>query len=112
MTNKTSVVSCVVLGTLLAAASVARAEPDRAAHRHASRTARPRPHAKPAAPPASAPAHPHARSYNFTGDTLDARRVAPDGTTIFGLRGPAQPSLIRLRGDFLREIARSAESIP
>lgn len=110
MTKKTSFVSCAVLGTLLAAASVARAEPDPSAHRHASPTARARSHAKPAAAPARA--HRHARSYNFTGDTLDARRIAPDGTTIFGLRGPAQPSLIHLRGDFLREIARSAESIP
>jgi hypothetical protein len=64
----------------------------------------------PAPAPAPVPQRP-ARNYDFTGDRLDGSRVQPDGTTIFGLRDARQPSLIRLRGDFVREIARSAEQV-
>lgn len=49
--------------------------------------------------------------YDFTGDEIDGDRIRPDGTTIFGLRSARHGSLIRLRGDFVREIVKSAERL-
>jgi len=84
--------------------------------------AAPAPAAADPAPRATAPKRtgvPHAprrkvpiRTYSFTGDALDGSRVRPDGSTLFGLRGARHSSLIELRGDFLREMARTAERVP
>ena len=57
-----------------------------------------------------APAKP-VKSYDFTGDDIDGQRIRPDGTTLFGLRRVPHGSLIQLRGDFIPEIARSAEKL-
>jgi hypothetical protein len=52
------------------------------------------------------------RTFDFEGDAIDGSRIAPDGFTLFGLpRAQAHGSLIRLRGDFLPEITRSAEDL-
>ena len=51
------------------------------------------------------------RTYEFVPDQVDGDRIRPDGTTIFGLRQVRHGSLIRLRGDFLREIVQSAEHV-
>ena len=49
--------------------------------------------------------------FDFTGDNIDGDRIRPDGTTIFGLRAARHGSLIRLRGDFLREIVKTGERL-
>jgi hypothetical protein len=49
--------------------------------------------------------------FDFTGDSIDGDRIRPDGTTIFGLRAARHGSLIRLRGDFLREITKTGERL-
>ena len=49
--------------------------------------------------------------FDFTGDNIDGDRIRPDGTTIFGLRTARHGSLIRLRGDFLREIVKTGERL-
>ena len=49
--------------------------------------------------------------FDFTGDNIDGDRIRPDGTTIFGLRTARHGSLIKLRGDFLREIVKSGERL-
>ena len=49
--------------------------------------------------------------FDFTGDSIDGDRIRPDGTTIFGLRAARHGSLIRLRGDFLREIVKTGERL-
>jgi hypothetical protein len=49
--------------------------------------------------------------FDFTGDNIDGDRIRPDGTTIFGLRAAHHGSLIRLRGDFLREIVKTGERL-
>lgn len=51
------------------------------------------------------------RNYDFLADKIDGDRIQPDGTTLFGLPDARRPSLIRLRGDFVREITRSAEQL-
>ena len=65
--------------------------------------------------PASAPQQPSGKKkpvfFDFTGDNIDGDRIRPDGTTIFGLRSARHGSLIRLRGDFLREIVKSGERL-
>lgn len=67
------------------------------------------------ATPAAAKAQPAAqkatKNYDFLGDEIDGDKIMPDGTTVFGLPDAKRPSLIKLRGDFVKEIARSAESI-
>jgi len=67
------------------------------------------------AAPASAPQQPSGKKkpvfFDFTGDNIDGDRIRPDGTTIFGLRSARHGSLIRLRGDFLREIVKSGERL-
>jgi hypothetical protein len=55
---------------------------------------------------------PRTRNFYFDGDEIDGDRMAPDGTTIFGLQSARHSSLIKLRGDFLREIVRSADEVP
>ncbi|HEU5055599.1 MAG TPA: hypothetical protein VFU21_03715 [Kofleriaceae bacterium] len=49
--------------------------------------------------------------FDFTGDNIDGDRIRPDGTTIFGLRAARHGSLIRLRGDFIREIVKTGERL-
>ena len=49
--------------------------------------------------------------FDFTGDNIDGDRIRPDGTTIFGLRDARHGSLIKLRGDFLREIVKTGERL-
>jgi hypothetical protein len=49
--------------------------------------------------------------FDFTGDNIDGDRIRPDGTTIFGLRSARHGSLIRLRGDFIREIVKTGERL-
>jgi hypothetical protein len=80
---------------LLALATPALAEP------------KPRPREKPtrSAPPK------RTRTYDFEADVIDSRRVKPDGTTLFGLTAARHRNLIRLRGDFVREIVRSADRL-
>jgi hypothetical protein len=52
-----------------------------------------------------------ARFYDFTGDNIDGDRIRPDGTTIFGLNAARHGNLIKLRGDFVREIVKSADRL-
>ena len=67
------------------------------------------------AAPASAQPQPGGKKkavfFDFTGDNIDGDRIRPDGTTIFGLRATRHGSLIKLRGDFLREIVKSGERL-
>lgn len=70
---------------------------------------RPRPAARPAAAEPAPRKKP--RFFDFTGDSIDGDRIRPDGTTIFGLRAARHGSLIHLRGDFIREIVKSAERL-
>ncbi len=49
--------------------------------------------------------------FDFTGDNIDGDRILPDGTTIFGLKAVRHGSLIKLRGDFVREIVKTAEKL-
>jgi len=51
------------------------------------------------------------RYFDFTGDNIDGDRNLPDGTTIFGLKAARHGSLIKLRGDFVREIVKTAERL-
>ena len=75
--------------------------------------AKPRPAAKKAA--AVAATTPAGKKkpvfFDFTGDNIDGDRIRPDGTTIFGLRDARHGSLIKLRGDFLREIVKTGERL-
>lgn len=64
-----------------------------------------------AAKKASPKANKKAKNFDFTGDEIDAERIRPDGTAIFGLQGVGHKSLIRLRSEFIAEIARSAEML-
>lgn len=70
--------------------------------------------ARKAAPRKAAQAQPApkpVKSYDFLGDEIDGDRILPDGTTVFGLPDAKRPSLIKLRGHFMKEIARSAEEL-
>ena len=88
------------LALLLAMTATAAAGPGRkAAPRKANKAQ--------AAPAAQKPV----KSYDFLGDQIDGDKVMPDGTTVFGLPDSKRPSLIRLRGDFVKEITRSAETL-
>ncbi len=71
---------------------------------------KPRP-ARKAAPARQAPAAKKTKYFDFTGDNIDGDRVLPDGTTIFGLKAARHGSLIKLRGDFVREIVKTAERL-
>jgi len=62
--------------------------------------------------PPPAPRKPPVKNYDFLGDTLDGARIAPDGSTLFGLRGARHTNLIHLREHFLPEITRTAERLP
>ncbi|HUS62979.1 MAG TPA: hypothetical protein VMZ28_00500 [Kofleriaceae bacterium] len=89
------------LALLLALTATATAGPTRkAASRKATTAAK-------AQPAAQKPA----KNYDFLGDEIDGDRIMPDGTTVFGLPDAKRPSLIKLRGDFVKEIARSAEQL-
>jgi hypothetical protein len=88
------------LALLLSLTATAAAGPTR---NSAPRKARPAAAAQPAPKPA--------KSYDFLADEIDGDRIQPDGTTVFGLPDAKRPSLIELRGDFVREIARSAEQL-
>lgn len=72
--------------------------------------ARPKRAAAKRAPVAKKEAKP-VKSYDFLGDDIDGQRIQPDGTTMFGLRSAPHGSLIRLRGQFIPEILKSAEKI-
>ena len=80
----------------LAATSVAQPKP---------RPARRAIPAREAAPPKKV------KYFDFTGDNIDGSRILPDGTTIFGLKAARHGSLIKLRGDFVREIVKTAERL-
>jgi len=74
--------------------------------------AQPKPRPARRAAPARQDAPPKKTKYfDFTGDNIDGTRVLPDGTTIFGLKQARHGSLIKLRGDFVREIVKSAERL-
>ena len=88
------------LAVLLALTATATAQPARKA---ATRKATPAAKAQPAPRPV--------KNYDFLGDEIDGDRIMPDGTTVFGLPDARRPSLIRLRGDFVKEITRSAEQL-
>lgn len=60
---------------------------------------------------ATPPGKEKVKYYDFTGDNIDGERIRPDGTTIFGLTAARHGSLIKLRGDFVREIMKSAERL-
>lgn len=51
------------------------------------------------------------KSFEFEADNIDGDRINPDGTTIFGIPAAKQPSLIRVRSDFISEILKSAENL-
>ena len=88
------------LALLLAMTATAAADPGRkAAPRKANKAQ--------GAPAAQKPV----KNYDFLGDEIDGDKVMPDGTTVFGLPDSKRPSLIRLRGDFVKEITRSAEML-
>ncbi len=52
-----------------------------------------------------------AKNFDFTGDEIDASRIRPDGTAIFGLQSLNHKSLIRLRSEFISEFVKSAEML-
>jgi hypothetical protein len=89
----------LALATLLVLATAGSALAGAPRKKAPERRAEPAPRTKPA------------KNYDFTGDQIDGDRNLPDGTTVFGLPDAKRPSLIRLRGDFVREIARSAEQL-
>jgi len=63
-------------------------------------------------PKAAAPiAKKKTKNYDFLADDIEASRVRPDGTAIFGLTGVTHKSLISLRADFIGEILKSAEQL-
>ncbi len=51
------------------------------------------------------------RTFSFTGDEIDADRIRPDGTAIFGRPANKHTSLIRLRTQFIAQIVKSAEML-
>ena len=103
------------LAGVLALGGAAAAEPERAgaARRDGAVKKAPAEKTRAQRPPARKPpaGQVPVKSFNFDGDAIDGERNRPDGTTVFGLQGVRHPSLIRVRGDFLREIARAAERI-
>lgn len=97
------ITALAIAAALAAAATSAAAQPK-------PRTARRAPRATAAHREAPPPAR-KVRTYDFEGDAIDGDRVRPDGTTIFGLRAARHGSLIHLRGDFVREIVKTAERL-
>ncbi len=51
------------------------------------------------------------KNYDFMADEIEASRIGPGDTTIFGIQNLAHKSLIRLRSDFISEILKSAEML-
>jgi hypothetical protein len=88
----------IALALLAAFATSAAAQP------------KPRP-ARRAVPAVEAAPPKKVRTFDFTGDNIDGSRILPDGTTIFGLKAARHGSLIKLRGDFVREIVKTAERL-
>lgn len=52
-----------------------------------------------------------AKSYDFSGDTIDGDLVKPDGEFIDARKFAQHATLIKLRRDFIREILKSAEDL-
>lgn len=54
---------------------------------------------------------PKTKIYDFTGDTIEGDRLKPDGSTVTSIGFDKQPSLIRIRTSFIKEIVKSAEDL-
>jgi len=105
------IASLVALAVLHLMAGIAPAEADPPPRRTVP--SRPRAEAtRPAPQPGPSAQRPPVKSYDFAADAIDGTRIQPDGTTLFGLRRPRFSSLIDVRGDFLREVVRSADRLP
>ncbi len=57
------------------------------------------------------PAPKKTKNYDFLADEIEASRIGPGDTTIFGIQNLSHKSLIRLRSDFIGEILKSAEML-
>jgi hypothetical protein len=116
MKRTTSLLTVAVLTAGLSFTSSAWAgqgrdtQPSRAKKTSSKSSAKSKAAAKKEAPKKAA-AKKKAKNFDFTGDEIDASRIRPDGTAIFGLEGLSHKSLIRIRSEFIGEIVKSAEML-
>jgi len=51
------------------------------------------------------------KTYDFDGDEIDGNRIGPDDFALFVRRSSTFDSLIRIRGNFITAIIKTAEDI-